>query len=314
MKVKSPVRSLESAKLQIKAGADELYVGYNITDLGNITFHGRATKSQWDSEPTCPGFDSLKDIISYAHDNGVHVHLTANMPFWPADAETKKRYTQYCENAVNIGIDGLIIGDIGALESISKEKFDVALLTSTFMDCVNIGNVKLLESFGATRILLPNQMHISEMKQITKEFPHLEFEVFGHFGCAHYNGNCFILHGVGKDVKLGLPCRSYYDVKGQGISESSSPIMDAGEDCSICQIPQLKDAGIDILKIVGRSLKPEYVASITRSYRNAVDMFNKNHSIEDVKDKTLRNASWWKSACDDTRCKYANTAVTRAFV
>lgn len=314
MKIKAPIRSFDSAKLQIKAGADELYVGYNLDSFKNITFHGRATKSQWDHEPTCPDINSLKDIIAHAHDHNVVVHLTANMPFWPVSDDMKQMYVDYCGLAVQSGIDGLIIGDIGAMETIQRQKFPVSILTSTFMDCMNEGNVRFLLSLGATRVLLPNQMNVSEMKAITAQFPGLEFEVFGHFGCAHYNGNCFILHGVGKNVNLGLPCRSCYSVSGKGIQEKNYPLLDAGEDCSICQIPSLMDAGIHSLKIVGREMRKEYIASLTRSYRKAIDMFENGESVETVKAKVLAISPFWKNTCLHDRCKYADSKITNAFV
>lgn len=316
IKIKAPVRSLESAKLQVKAGADELYLGFDSGEVCNISYTGRGRKSQWDGEPTHATFEEFQKIVDFAHKNNVNVDFVANMPFLVESErdEFSESFYNYVKKGIDAGVDAVIIADIGAVMMLRERGIDFPIYTSTFMDTVNIGQVEFLKSLGVKRILLPNQMTYQEMKELTED-DSVEYEVFGHFGCAHLNGTCYLLHGIGEDVCIGLPCRAKYNLESSKIHEDSYPFMDAGEDCSICYIPRLMEARIDALKIVGRALSKEFIAATTRIYRNAVDSYMDGKSPQEVKETLLRKYPWWATSyCNNDRCKYGDTKVTAAFV
>jgi putative protease len=315
IRIKAPVRSKESAKFMIKAGADEIYLGVGVEGLEHLSFSGRGTKSQWDDEPThVQSFDELSEIIEMAHANNVAVDFTANMPQIPGDARGRQLYFNHIEKAAKAGVDAIIIADYAALKLVDEMDLGVKLYTSTFIDTLNIGQVKFLKELGANRILLPNQLTPEEMSEMTID-KSLEYEVFGHFGCANLNGTCFLIHGMSEGISLGMPCRSIYNVESEAYTKKNISFLDAGEDCSLCYIQQLMDAGINSLKIVGRALSHHYISAITRIYRKAIDAYYEGLPVDEIKKKAFKLVPHWsKSYCESNRCKYGDTKVTQHFV
>ncbi len=303
MLVKAPVRSVLAGKTIIKAGAKEIYCSVSAPELQYLPLAARAKFSKYDQRATeLRNYDELKEIVKIAHDNGAKVDFAANKPNI-TNEKFESILIKNIESAVAAGVDSVIIADPALLKKVKSFHWDVSLLTSTFMDITNSGYVQLLKELGAARIIFPHHLTMEEIKRLTVD-QDLQYEVFGHFGCAHYNGVCNLC--LSNDVEW--PCRYQYTVRGKGVNLSECSFMDAVEDCTICYLPELAGANIDSLKIIGRDINYNYIAALTRVYSNALAAYQEGASVKEVREKVGKTLGWDFIYCRQQRCKYSSAS------
>jgi putative protease len=309
MKLKVPVNSFNSAKQQIKAGADEIYLSYTSEYLNNFTFSGRG-KETYGKAKSEVDYDEFKEIVKLAHDNNVIVELAANtcrmLDAFDGSSEFQNQYLKYVEKGIAAGIDRVIVGDIGCIIDVKKNFPDIPITAGVFLQTFNTYHVKLLNSLGVKKIVLDHCITIPDAEELVK-CSDVPLEVFCQFGCSFMQFSCGLYHSGVKSFDLGLPCRAKYSIKNTGEAIS---ILDAGEDCGICALPKLRDIGISSIKIVGRDVEYKFGVSLTYIYSNALSMLEQNMPIEEVLDALFKkfNLDWWKeSFCKNKRCKYGNT-------
>ena len=301
-KIKAPVNSLVSAKAQITAGADEIYLSYSSDDLTNLSFSGRGKRS-YNGINTQMEFSEFKDIIELAHKNDIKVYLAANVPMCGTDIDGKevfrKEYYKYVKKAIDVGIDCVIVGDLGNIIYLKEVGIDIPIEASVFLGTLNRYGVKFLEKVGVSRICLPHHISENELKSI-KSSTNVEIEVFCHFGCSFIESTCSLYHHASEELNIGIPCRAIYECKGKEVN-----ILDAGEDCSICNISKFVNIGVDSIKIIGRELDYKVTSSITKIYRYILDnMDNDNFLLSDFIENSYMGRFIRENFCSQNRCKY----------
>jgi len=307
LKILAPVSSLKGAELQIKAGADEIYVGLEEPKIfRNLSFSGGGKGNNVTS------YKEFKKIIKLSHENGVLVNYAANIPLMVTSLE--EYFLEYVEKGVEAEVDTLILGDIGSILLIKDNNIDIPIVASVFNNIFNLEHVKLLKDLKVSRIVFPHKLTLEEMREITSSINGIKFEVFGHFGCSNIIGKCQLLHYWGESVNFGLICRGKYAINVNSTSYINVPILDAGTDCTICSLTDLAEIGIDIIKIVGRDKNPYFTSTITRIYRNMIDQLNENTSSGLFKNNILEKEPWWGYWCNDNRCKYRENEVIRSYI
>jgi putative protease len=317
MKIMAPVSSLESAYLQIKAGADEIYVGMNENYLHNLTFTGRGKHSNQGMK-ILPNEEEFEDIVNFAHSKDVEVNLTANMPMMvdSIDNRLQEAFSAYVQAGMKHHIDRVIVADLGNLLYLNKIHVNVPLASSTFFTAFNVKTVEFLKELNVKRIILPHQVTISEIKEIKRSVD-IELEIFVGFGCSNIDGSCHLMHNMGENIPIGIPCKSLFCVNDRKGKKYNDQILDSTLDCALCNLIELYHAGVDVVKIVGRDINPVFGASITNVYQRCLNQIKKNGKLdkEDVRNIT-KNIPWWKSEfCAKKRCKYDDdTLIAKSYI
>lgn len=258
----APAGDKESMIAAIQNGADAIY-------LGGTLFNARAFAKNFDSE-------ELKWAIEYAHLRDVKIYVTVNTLY--KDTEMNDLIT-YIDYLYDIQIDALIIQDIGLFHIVKTRYSDFEIHMSTQASIMNTQSVDYFSKAGANRIVLARENTIEEIKQICQS-THLEIEVFVHGAlCVCYSGQCLMSSFIGKRSgnrgACAQPCRLQYKLKKDNqLLEDKHPFLLSPKDLmTIHHVGELIEAGVTSFKVEGRMKKPEYVASVIRAYRKAIDNY-----------------------------------------
>lgn len=277
--VLAPAGSFQTFKAVIEAGADAVYVG-------GSSFGARAYADNFTEE-------ELLEAIDYAHLRGKKVYLTVNTLL--KNREINDELYDYLLPFYLKGLDAVLVQDFGALSYIHKAFPDLPIHTSTQMTVTGIEGVRLLQSYGVTRVVMARETSLAEMKKI-HEATGMELEAFVHGAlCYCYSGQCLfssLLGGrSGNRGRCAQPCRLAYTVMDENHKEllKDSYILSMKDMCGIRDINELKEAGIYSLKIEGRMKRPEYAAGVVSFYRKYVDSLKPVSDSDYNKLKSLGN-------------------------
>ena len=277
--VLAPAGSFQTFKAVIEAGADAVYVG-------GSSFGARAYADNFTEE-------ELLHAIDYAHLRGKKVYLTVNTLL--KNKEINDDLYDYLLPFYLKGLDAVLVQDFGALSYIHKAFPDLPIHTSTQMTVTGIEGVRLLQSYGVTRVVMARETSLAEMKKI-HEATGMELEAFVHGAlCYCYSGQCLfssLLGGrSGNRGRCAQPCRLAYTVMDENHKEllKDSYILSMKDMCGIRDINELKEAGVYSLKIEGRMKRPEYAAGVVSFYRKYVDSLKPVSDSDYNKLKSLGN-------------------------
>ncbi len=273
----SPAGNFEKLKAAVLYGADAVY-------LAGTCFGMRAPAGNFTNE-------ELKEAVEYAHARSVKVYLTVNvMPRWD-EYDALEKYL--CE-IKDIGVDALIIADIGVLALAKKIMPHTDIHISTQASAVSHASCIEWYNMGASRVVLARELRMAEILEIKKRIPSaLELEAFIHGSmCVSYSGRCLLSeYYTGRDANRGKcaqPCRWEYNLYEIGevkrdsarlpieIDERGSYVMSSKDMCMIEHIPELMESGITSFKIEGRMKSAYYTAVTTNAYRMAMDTYIAN--------------------------------------
>lgn len=254
----APAGSMEALKAAISNGCDAIY-------LGMQKFGARAYSSNFD-------FESLKEAVAYAHLRNVKIYVTMNtIVFEQEIPEMKKQMHTLNE----IGVDGIIVQDLAALDYMVKNFLDMEAHCSTQMGIDDLDGTLLLKELGAKRVVLSREVDIEKVKEI-KRVAKIPLEIFVHGAlCISYSGNCLmsglIGYRSGNRGRCVGSCRKVYELIDRTTETTieKNYILSAKDLNTIDFIDELKD--IDSLKIEGRMKEPAYVANAVSKYRMALD-------------------------------------------
>ncbi len=269
-----PASSLEVLKVAVIYGADAVYIGGEAFGL-------RAKAKNFSME-------DMKEGIKFAHSHDVKVYVTANILAHNRDLEGVKKYFTELKD---IKPDALIISD-PAVFTIAKEILpDMEIHISTQANNTNYGTYNFWHKLGAKRVVTARELSLEEIKEIRNNIPDdLEIETFIHGAmCISYSGRCLLSSFMaGRDANQGActhPCRWKYAVVEESRpgeympvyeNERGTYIFNSKDLCMIEYIPELMESGIDSFKIEGRMKTALYVATVTRTYRMAIDDYKKS--------------------------------------
>ena len=276
-----PSSSLEVLKVAVTYGADAVYIGGDMYGL-------RAKAKNFSME-------DMEEGIEFAHEHGVKVYVTANITAHNRDLEGIR---EYFTELKRIKPDALIISDPGVFDIAREVCPEIEVHISTQANNVNYGTYRFWHKMGATRVVSARELSIKEIAEIRKNIPdELEIETFIHGAmCISYSGRCLLSnYFTGRDANLGActhPCRwKYYIMEenrpGEYLpveeNERGTYIFNSKDLCMIEHIPDIVEAGIDSLKIEGRMKTALYVASVARTYREAIDDYFEDPALYESK-------------------------------
>lgn len=222
------------------------------------------------------------------------LHCALNIIFHNKDIDALLQNIDYFKA---YPIDAFIVQDLGIVPILQKHFPDAALHLSTQASCINREAVKIYKSMGFSRVVLGREAGLKEIREIKDAVPDMELEAFVHGAmCIAYAGRCLMsAYLTDRSAQSGLcshACRWNFRV----LEEASRPgeylPVFQGEDFTailsskdlrmIEHLKDLKDAGVDSLKIEGRMKSLYYVALVTRAYRKALDALEGKISAEEA--------------------------------
>ena len=249
----APVGSMEHLKVAINAGASSVYLSGK--DYGARKFAQNFT------------LDEIKEAISTAHMHNVKVYVTVNTLIKQDELED---VINYLARLYSIGVDAVLVQDLGLVELINKHLPNLKIHASTQMTCENQLKLDYLESKGIKRVVLPREMRKDEIKNLKTN---MELEIFAHGAlCYSYSGQCLMSSfkggRSGNRGTCAQPCRQKYKVS--GIKKEDYYLS----PCDLSLFDKLKEiAELDIscIKIEGRMRNKEYLAIVVSNYRKALN-------------------------------------------
>ena len=258
----APAGSKEAFIAAVEAGADAIYCGGKL-------FNARMSADNFD-------MDEMAEAVAFAHKRLVKVYVTVNTLI--KDEEMADALS-YAEKLWEIGVDALILQDIGLAYLVRKALPDFPIHLSTQGTVYNLDGVRSAAKLGFSRVVLARELSLDEISSITKGIEDenkVEIEVFCHGAlCYCYSGQCQMSRAIGgRSANRGAcaqPCRMKYE---EGFALSPKDLS------SIDYLAEFRDAGVRSLKIEGRMKSPEYVATVVSIYRKYLDLLYTNGSYE----------------------------------
>lgn len=267
--VLSPAGDTERLEAALRFGADAVYVSGH--DYGM-----RAACANFDR-------DELLSAVEKTHAAGKKIYVTCNILPRNKDIDQMPEYFTYLNE---IGVDALIISDIGTMELAKQYAPHCALHVSTQFGVVNHATATALYHMGASRVVLARELSMDEIREIrAKTPPELELEAFVHGAiCMSYSGRCVISNYLtDRDANHGecsQPCRWKYTVVEETRpdlpmtleqDENGTYLFNSNDMNMIAHVAELARAGISSFKIEGRAKSFYYTAVTANAYRRAVD-------------------------------------------
>ena len=275
----APVGSFDSLKAAVQNGANAVY-------LGGKDFSARASANNFDRE-------ELKEAVKYAHIRDVRVFVTTNTLIKQNELED---FVEYAKFLYDIDVDAIIMQDIGAAMLIHELLPDFELHASTQMVAHSLEDVQYLESIGFKRVVLARELTVEEIKYICDN-ANVDIEIFVHGAlCVCYSGGCLMSSMIGNRSgnrgRCAQPCRQKYTMidisTGEEIHNNGDYLLSTKDLNTIEEIDKIIDTGVLSLKIEGRMKKPEYVATVIKSYRDAIDEYETTKKVN-ISDETMED-------------------------
>ena len=276
----SPAGDMEQLNMSILYGADAVYLAG--TSFGMRSFAGNFSP------------EALPKAVKFAHDHGVHVHVTVNT--MPRNDEVAQ-LPAYLEQLDDAGVDALILADLGAFTLAGKYAPHCQRHVSTQQSIANYACAQAWFDLGAQRVVLARELSLEEIRGIRQKVSQdLEIETFGHGAmCVSYSGRCLLSNYMtGRDSNRGAcaqPCRYQYalmEEKRPGEyfpvfeDEKGTYIMNSRDMCMIDHLGDLMDAGVDCIKLEGRAKSAYYAAIVTGAYRHCIDAVASEQPLDPV--------------------------------
>lgn len=267
-----PAGNIEKLEYAIRYGADAVY-------LGVVDFSLRAMR-----KGELITLDNIKDAIAKAHELNAKAYLTLNIFAFNNDI----RQLEECIDIFNDAKpDAVILSDFGVFNLVRKRMPDVDIHISTQTNTLNYESVKFWRDLGASRVILARELAIKDIAEIRRQVPDIELESFVHGAqCVSFSGRCLLSDYFSKGERkanhgnCSQPCRwsyklvestrpdEYLEINQDG---RGSHILSPKDLCLVEYLPQLIDAGIDSLKVEGRTKSLYYVSAVAKAYRQAID-------------------------------------------
>ncbi len=295
----APVGSYESLWAAIKGGADSIYFG-----IEGLNMRARSANNFTEED--------LYKIASICKENGLQSYLTVNTVIYDGDIELMKSIIDAAHDA---GISAIIASDVAAMSYAAERGVEVHLSTQ-----LNISNVEALRFYArfADVVVLARELNLEQVRHIYQAIVSegirgpkgelLRIEMFAHGAlCMAVSGKCYLsLHELNRSANRGACtqiCRRAYTVKdrdsGLELDIENDYIMSPKDLKTIHFMNKMMDAGVRVFKIEGRARGPEYVYTVSRCYKEAVQAyvsgnFDAEHIAQWEQDlATVFNRGFW---------------------
>ena len=265
----APAGSFECLKTALYFGADAVYCGGPLMQLR--------------AESTTFSFENLEKAVKYTHEKGKKIYVTVNCF---AENDEIDRLGEYANRLYDMGVDAVIVSDLGAISEIHEKCPGLPIHVSTQANTQNYKTIEVYRSMGASRVVLGREMTMEAIEELKDRIADgMEIEVFVHGAmCMAYSGRCllssFLINRSGNRGECAQPCRwNYYVVEEKRqnmfipvVEEAGATAVFSSTDLkTISFLDRLEKAGVKSFKIEGRMKSPYYVATVVNAYRHYMD-------------------------------------------
>ncbi len=270
VEVMAPVGSFASLAAAINAGADSVYFG-----VTQLNMRARAADNMT--------IDDLEKIAHIAHKKNIKTYLVVNTLLYDHDIVIMKKIIDAAKQS---NIDAIIAFDFACVNYCNEIEIPVHI--SVQFSISNYETVKFFSQF-TNRVVLARELNLDQIKAIYQNIQdnHLmgnegrvmEIEIFAHGAlCIAQSGRCYMsLYTDNASANRGAcrqNCRMKYKVTdvdtGKEMIIDNHYVMSAADICTIDFLDKVLDAGVQVLKIEGRGRSPEYVTTVVRVYKKAL--------------------------------------------
>ena len=256
-----PVGTRDMLESAINNGADAVYYG-----VPHWNARGRTEDFS---------FEDVEEMIRYARLRGVKTYLAMNILIFEREIQ---ELPEFLERLIALKPDAFIIQDIGLARLIKAISPEQEIHASTQMTLASSEAVNLVKDIGFSRVVLARELSAKQIAQI-KSLTDLELEVFIHGAlCVSYSGQCLTSENFGgRSANRGqcaqscrLPYRIFVDGK-EWKDPKARYLFSTRDLCALPKLEELREIGVESLKVEGRLKSPEYVAAVSHAYRKALD-------------------------------------------
>ena len=287
IKILAPAGNFESLMAAVNAGADEIYFG-----IGELNMRAAGANNF--------AMDDLEKISQICKKAKIKSWITLNIVVYDEEIEEIKKLLKEIKKA---GINGIIASDLAVIKMANEQKIEVCV--STQMSVSNLETIKFLSKW-VDRIVLARELNLEQIKKIVEEIKKekitgpkkelIEIEVFGHGAmCVGISGRCQMSlyhHNLsanrGKCVQM---CRRKYEVTemetGKKMILDNNLVMSRSDLCTIGLLEKLVETGISTIKIEGRARSADYVDTVVRVYKKALNLIDEKKYNKTAKEKLL---------------------------
>ncbi|BDI17811.1 peptidase U32 [Nostoc cf. commune SO-36] len=263
----APAGNWDCAKAAVENGADAIYFGLD-------RFNARMRAQNFTEA-------DLPQLMTFLHRRGVKGYVTVNTLIFPKELAEAQ---QYLRTIIAAGVDAVIVQDVGICRLIRHLSPDFPIHASTQMTITSAAGVEFAKSLGCQLVVLARECSLQEINKIQQQIAlqetSLPLEVFVHGAlCVAYSGQCLTSEALGgRSANRGecaQACRMPYDLiaDGEVVNLKDRKYLLSPQDLAgLDVLPDLVKSGVTCLKIEGRLKAPEYVANVTRVYRQALDV------------------------------------------
>ena len=262
-----PVGDYASLLEAINNGADAVY-------LGGKKFGARAFADNFTLE-------GLNNATKLCHLYGVKIYITVNTLIYESEIDEA---LDYIKSLHKIGVDALIMQDIGLINLVHQTLPNMEIHASTQMHNHSEESIKFLKDLGVKRIVFARELSLDYINNIKTD---IEKEVFIHGSlCISYSGQClfssFILNRSGNRGECAGMCRLPYELyeNDKLVLTDGNYLLSPKDLCSIASFDKLMQSNVKSFKIEGRMKSPAYVGVVTKIYRQLMDQYENNEKLQ----------------------------------
>ncbi|HRQ78765.1 MAG TPA: DUF3656 domain-containing protein [Gemmatimonadaceae bacterium] len=253
----APAGSLDAVRAAVANGANAVYCGAS-------KFNARDDGAQLT-------MDELEQACQIAHERGARIYLTLNILIKPQEMAEALEYLGEC---IDRGIDAAIVQDIGLIRLIQAVYPGFEIHGSTQLTVHDASGAKVMQGLGIERIVLARENSLDDIRAIRAAVPGLGLETFVHGAlCISYSGQCYMSGMISERSanrgSCAQSCRKDYVLRDAASGEElDRGYLISAKDLGAWEhLPEIAAAGVGCLKIEGRKKKPEFVATVTKGYR-----------------------------------------------
>lgn len=257
----APAGSLDAVRAAVANGADAVY-------LGAERFNARDEGAQLT-------LDEVAIACRLAHSRGARIYLTLNTLVKPAELADA---LMFLGQAIDCGVDAAIVQDIGIVRLIQAVYPGFEIHGSTQMTVHDQAGAAVMKQLGVERVVLARENTLEDIREIRNAVPELGLETFIHGAlCIAYSGQCYMSGMISERSanrgSCAQSCRKDYTLRDVDSGETldTGYMISARDLGAYDSLADIAAAGIGCVKIEGRKKKPEYVAVVTKNYREALD-------------------------------------------
>jgi putative protease len=253
----APAGSLDAVRAAVANGANAVY-------LGASKFNARDDGAQLTLE-------ELEQACLIAHARGARIYLTLNILIKPAEMADALRYLGEC---IDCGVDAAIVQDVGLIRMIQRVYPTFEIHGSTQLTVHDASGARVMERLGIDRVVLARENSLEDIRAIRAAVPTLGLETFVHGAlCISYSGQCYMSGMISERSanrgSCAQSCRKDYVLRdaASGAELDRGYLISAKDLGAWEHLAEIAEAGVGCLKIEGRKKKPEFVATVTKGYR-----------------------------------------------